>query len=76
MMVRFTIAAALFVLFLVGFEPNVTGNRIHEWLNLVLGAGSSPRVILRVFWCIQGTRDPSKTHTAPESLHKILHNAA
>ena len=40
----------ILLLFLVGFEPALTGGVVHEWLNLVLAAGVVVHLVMHWGW--------------------------
>ncbi|MCE5209056.1 MAG: DUF4405 domain-containing protein [Chloroflexi bacterium] len=45
--------ATIFIAFLVAFEPNLTGETIHEWLSLALAATLIVHVVLHWDWIMK-----------------------
>ena len=56
MKTNFWIDVTIFVLFLIGFEPGLTGNAVHEWLNLVLALTALLHLLLHGNWLTLMTR--------------------
>jgi hypothetical protein len=53
---NFWIDVTIFILFLIGFEPGLTGNAMHEWLNLVLALAALLHLLLHGNWVTLMTR--------------------
>ena len=50
MKTNFSVDLAIFLLFLVGFEPALTGNPVHEWLNLAFAGALLVHLLLHWDW--------------------------
>jgi hypothetical protein len=58
MKANFVVDAVIFLFFLIGFEPDLTGNAIHEWLNLCLAATIVVHLVLHWDWTAALLRRP------------------
>jgi hypothetical protein len=47
---NFSVDVAIFLLFLIGFEPALTGNAVHEWLNLVFAGTMLLHLLMHWDW--------------------------
>lgn len=53
---NFIIDIALFVAFLVAFDPHLTGIAIHEWLGIAFGAAIVAHLVLHWKWLVATTK--------------------
>ncbi len=56
MKTNFWIDMTIFILFIIGFEPGLTGNGVHEWLNLFLALAALLHLLLHGDWLAHMTR--------------------
>ena len=53
---NFIVDIALFVAFLVAFDPHLTGIAIHEWLGIAFGAAIVAHLVLHWKWLVATTK--------------------